>query len=69
MLTAEKPSADSVNISDAIDIWCPIINFMDNNKSLCKYYPPWTSGDRRDVDYEPLVEVSWLQVYSVQTVL
>ena len=27
MITAEKKSADSVNISDLIDIWVPIINF------------------------------------------
>ena len=37
MITAEKPSADSVNISALIDIWSPILNFMDNNLTLCRY--------------------------------
>lgn len=54
MITAEKPSADSVNISSMIDIWVPIINFMDS-PTLCNY-PAWAQGDRRMQDYQPLVD-------------
>jgi hypothetical protein len=53
MITAEKPSADAVNISSLIDIWSPIINFMDNNLTICKY-PNWTEGNQRPA-YQPLV--------------
>ena len=38
MITAEKPSADASNISNLIDIWSPIINFIDSNRSLCPGY-------------------------------
>lgn len=57
MITAEKPSADSVNISSVIDIWVPIINFVEGPK-ICEYggskHPDWYTGDHRQ-DYEPLV--------------
>lgn len=55
MITAEKPSADSVNISSMIDIWAPIINFMDGNHTLCAGYPAWAEGNRRERDYSGLV--------------
>ena len=53
MITAEKPSADSVNISNMIDIWVPIINFVDSPE-ICEY-SPWARGDHR-ADYDPLVK-------------
>jgi len=54
MITAEKPSADASNISNLIDIWSPIINFIDSNRSLCPGYPMWAEGDHRS-DYDEIV--------------
>ena len=54
LITAEKPSADRVNISDAIDVWVPIVNFIDSNSSACGGYPSWAAGDTR-AEYDGVV--------------
>jgi hypothetical protein len=53
MITAEKKSADSVNISSLIDIWVPIINFIDKPQA-CQYGSKVPPGNTRD-EYSGLV--------------
>ena len=55
MITAEKPSADSVNISSEIDIWAPLMNFVDSPAGTACGYPAWATGNRRSRDYDSLV--------------
>jgi len=53
LITAEKKSADAVNISSVIDIWVPIINFIDK-PTVCEYGSRVPPGDTRG-NYSPLV--------------
>ena len=53
MITAEKKSADSVNISSMIDIWVPIVNFIDSPQE-CSYGRFISPGNVRS-EYAPLV--------------
>jgi hypothetical protein len=60
MITTEKPSADRANISNMIDIWTPLLNFMDSDRMLDCPYPNWTVGNRRE-DYTSLVgNTTWI---------
>jgi hypothetical protein len=54
LITAERPAADSANLTDLIDVWVPIINFMDSSKDVCPHYPAWAYGDNRH-EYDDLV--------------
>jgi len=38
LITTERPSADADNITSMIDIWVPIVNFMDSSQKLCPKY-------------------------------
>ena len=42
------------NISAMIDVWTPIINFMESSRAICPHYPPWVSGNERHT-YDALV--------------
>ena len=54
LITAEKAPADASNISAIIDVWVPIINYMDASETLCPEYPQWAMGNSRP-DYDSVV--------------
>jgi hypothetical protein len=35
------------NLSAQIDVWVPLINFLDSSNASCPWYPAWTHGDQR----------------------
>ena len=37
-----------------IDVWTPIINFMQSSPAICPHYPPWVHGNERPT-YDALV--------------
>lgn len=56
--------ADAGNMTDMIDIFVPIINYIDNDPAVCPHYPSWAVNNTRPV-YDPLEadgrELWWYQ--------
>ena len=49
LITAEvgDPRLAHGNLSAQIDVWVPLINYVDSSNSSCPWYPPWAKGDQR----------------------
>eukprot|EP00038_Savillea_parva_P025128 m.46339 g.46339 ORF g.46339 m.46339 type:complete len:659 (+) comp6748_c0_seq1:59-2035(+) len=54
LITMAREDADAANMTSQINVWVPIINYIDNDPAICTGYPPWADGNTRPV-YDDLV--------------
>lgn len=54
LITIAREDADAAGMTPAIDVFVPIINYIDNDPKVCTSYPKWATNNTRPV-YDPLL--------------